>query len=88
MDIKVVGILCPRTERTYLNAQVAAGEWGFEDSVQLLTDIASITKLKIVSMPSVIINHKEKSSGRIPSLYELRTWIKEEIGQEVESLRN
>ncbi|MFI5253618.1 MAG: thioredoxin family protein [Bacteroidota bacterium] len=83
MDIKIIGISCPKTERTFLNAQVAAGEWGFEDQVQLITDINVITKYGIVHMPAVFINHKEKASGRIPSLYEMRKWIKDEIDQEV-----
>ena len=83
MDIKIVGISCLRTERTFLNAQVAAGEWGFEDEVQLVTDMNVISKFGIVHMPTVMINHKEKVSGRIPSLYELRKWIQEEIDEEV-----
>jgi hypothetical protein len=83
MNIKIVGIPCPKTERTFLNAQVAAGEWGFEDEVQLVTDINVISKFGIVHMPAVIINHKEKASGRIPSLYELRKWIQDEIDEEV-----
>lgn len=83
MDIKVVGILCPKTERAFLNAQAAAGEWGFEEEVELITDIDGILKFGTTHMPAVIINQKEKSAGRIPSLYELRKWIEEETDQEV-----
>jgi len=83
MDIKIVGISCPRTERTFLNAQAAAGEWGFEDQVELITDIGGISKFGITHMPAVLVNFKEKSAGRIPSLYELRTWIAQEMDQEV-----
>ena len=84
MQIQVIGILCPKTERTFLNAQVAAGEWGLTDDVQLISDIHEMTAVGIrIHTPTILVNRKEKWSGRIPSLFEFRTWIKEEMPVEV-----
>lgn len=83
MLVQVAGILCPKTERTFLNAQVAAGEWGLEEDAQLISDIDEMAALGIhIHTPTVLINGTEKCSGRIPSLYEFRKWIEDEIGVE------
>lgn len=79
MRIMILGIPCPKTERTFLHAQAAAGEWGLTDDVELVTDIAGMARFGVRHTPTVFVNEKEKSVGRIPSLFEFRTWIEEEI---------
>jgi hypothetical protein len=46
---------------------------------QKIKDIKEIAKYGLFGTPGLVINGKVKSSGRIPSLEEIKTWIQEEM---------
>lgn len=83
MDIKVIGWHSPKVQRTLMNAQAAAAEFPKKPNVLWVQDVRQIIGMGKVLMPTVLVNEKVKATGRIPSVYELATWIEEESGEEM-----
>ena len=79
MHIKIVGFPCARVEQTLINAHAAVGEFEMKLKVHWIGDILEVARMGGVSTPTVIVNEKLKSSGRIPSVYEIASWIEEEL---------
>ncbi|MGA2622884.1 MAG: thioredoxin family protein [Bacteroidota bacterium] len=78
MHIKIVGFPCARVEQTLMNAHAAVAEFEMKLEVHWVGDIYEVARMGGVSTPTVIVNEKLKSSGRIPSVYEIASWIEEE----------
>lgn len=81
MLVKIIGFPCARVEQTMINASAAAD---VEEKVEILrvSDIHQITRMGGIATPTVIMNERVKSSGRIPSVYEITGWIMEELAEE------
>lgn len=79
MKLTVIGFLSPRTEQALINARAAAGEFEERPRVYSINDLEGIARMGRVSTPTVLVNGKLKSSGHIPSVYEITTWIEEEL---------
>jgi len=82
MNVKVIGWKSGRTEQTIVNAEAALDEFEPEGRVEWVSDVYDMVKIGIVRTPAVIINDELKSAGRIPSVYELTTWMEEEMVKE------
>ena len=83
MKVKVVGWKGSRTEQTIVNAQAALDEFDTEANVEWINDVYDMAKIGIVRTPAVVINNDLKVAGRIPSVFELTTWIEEEMVKEI-----
>lgn len=83
MHIKVVGLSCPRINRTLINAQAAAAEFDERPEVSWVSDIHHIVEIGSKQSPAILVNDKLKLSGRIPSVYEITTWIEQELEEEI-----
>jgi len=81
MQIKVIGLRCARVEQVLINARAAASEFGSKLKILWVNDPYKITKMGNVLTPTILVNEKVKSSGRIPSVYEFTTWIEEGLTQ-------
>jgi protein-disulfide isomerase len=57
----------------------ALAELNVAADMQMVTDIKKIIEYKIAGTPGLVINGKVKCSGRIPSVSEIKNWIKEEL---------
>jgi predicted DsbA family dithiol-disulfide isomerase len=79
MQITVVGLSCPRIKRTLINAQAAAAEFDEHPEVSWINDLHHIVEIGTKQSPTILINDKVKLSGRIPSVYEITTWIEQEL---------
>ena len=78
MEIRILGPGCPRCGEVEKRTINALAELNVAADVQKVTDIKKIMEYKIFSTPGFVINGKVKSSGRIPSLDEIKRWIEEE----------
>jgi len=83
MQIKVIGWPCTKINRTLMNVQAAAAEFEKKPKVQWINDINKIAGMGALAIPTVLVNEKVKLSGRIPSLYEIKTWIEEGLEDEM-----
>lgn len=78
MEIRILGPGCPRCGEVEKRTINALAELNVSADVQKVTDIKKIAEYKIWATPALVINGKVKCSGRIPSLEEIKNWIKEE----------
>jgi small redox-active disulfide protein 2 len=79
MEIRVLGPGCPRCHEVEKRTMNALIELDVAADMQMVTDIKKIIEYKIAGTPGLVINGKVKCSGRIPSVSEIKNWIKEEL---------
>jgi len=79
MEIKILGTGCPRCNEVEKRIINALAELNVAADVQKVKNISAIAEYGILGTPGLIINGKIKSSGRIPTLEEIKTWIQEEM---------
>jgi small redox-active disulfide protein 2 len=78
MEIRILGTGCPRCDEVEKRTMNALVELNVAADVQKVKDINEIAKYGILGTPGLVINGKIKSSGRIPSMEEIKSWIKQE----------
>jgi small redox-active disulfide protein 2 len=79
MEIRILGPGCPRCGEVEKRTINALAELNVGANVQKITDIKKISEYRVFATPGLVINGKVKSSGRIPSLKEIKIWIQEEM---------
>jgi small redox-active disulfide protein 2 len=77
LDIKVLGMGCPRCRDLERRVRNALAETGLAADLEKVEDIQKIMTYRVMSTPSLVINGKVKSAGRIPSIDEIKNWLKE-----------
>lgn len=80
MKITILGPGCPRcfeVERRTINA---LAQMTIAADVEKVSDIQKIISYRIMSTPGLVIDGKVKCAGRIPSVDEIKTWIREAQG--------
>ena len=77
MEIKILGIGCPRCIRLEEVAREAAQELGVDATFTKVKNMNEIMQYPISSTPGLVINEKVVSSGRIPAKEEIMGWIQE-----------
>ena len=78
MEIKILGIGCPKCERLEQRTREAVAEAGVDAEIVKVTNMGKIMEYPIVSTPSLVINEQVKSSGRLPRKEEIVAWLKPE----------
>lgn len=78
MEIRILGIGCPRCDEVEKRTLNALAELNVAADVQKIKNINEIAKYGVFGTPGLVINGKVKSSGRIPALGEIKTWIQQE----------
>jgi small redox-active disulfide protein 2 len=76
MEIKILGMGCPKCHRLEELAREAAGDLGIEAMFTKVQDIDAIMAYEVASTPALVINEELKSSGRIPHKDEITEWIR------------
>ncbi|NIO49774.1 MAG: thioredoxin family protein [Candidatus Aminicenantes bacterium] len=79
MEIRILGPGCPRCGEVEMRTINCLAELNVSADVQKITDIKKIAEYKIMGTPGLVINGKVKCFGRIPSMNEIKGWIKEEL---------
>ena len=75
LNIKILGSGCPNCKRLEQLAREAVEILSIEAQVEKVTDYTAIMEYDILSTPGLVINEKVVSSGRIPSVAEITTWL-------------
>jgi small redox-active disulfide protein 2 len=78
MEIKILGTGCPRCNEVEKRTRDVLAKLNMAADVQKVKNINEIAAYGVFSTPGLVINGKVKSSGRIPSLEEIKTWLQEE----------
>ena len=79
MEIRILGTGCPRCNELEKRTINALAEMNVGADVQKVKDIKKISEYGVFLTPGLVINNKVKSSGRLPSPAEIKSWIQEEI---------
>ncbi|MGA2588040.1 MAG: thioredoxin family protein [Candidatus Aminicenantales bacterium] len=80
MDIKVLGPGCARCFELERKTLRAVDELGIAANVEKISDIQKIVAYRIMATPGLVIEGQVKCTGRIPSVDEIKTWIREAEG--------
>jgi small redox-active disulfide protein 2 len=78
MEIKILGMGCPRCDEVMKRTMNALVELNVAADVQKVKDIKEISSYGVLSTPGLVIDNTVKSQGRIPSVVEIKEWIQEE----------
>jgi small redox-active disulfide protein 2 len=80
MKIQILGTGCSKCKVLTANAEKAVKELALPVEIEKVTDIQEILKFRILTTPSLVIDGKVKSAGRLPSSEEIKTMLQEAGG--------
>jgi small redox-active disulfide protein 2 len=75
MRIEVCGPGCKRCHTTLKNVQDAVGELKVNAEVVYITDMKEMMNKGVMFTPAVIIDGTMKSSGKVPTVEEIKKWL-------------
>lgn len=75
MTVKILGSGCANCKKLEALAREAAASAGVAAEFIKVTDINAIMAYDLLSTPGLVIDEKLVSSGRVPTLAEIRQWI-------------
>jgi small redox-active disulfide protein 2 len=78
MKIEVLGVGCSRCEKLEQDIKGALAELGLEAEVVKVTDLEKISSYGVLMTPGLVINGKVYSSGKLPAMSALKSWIEDE----------
>ncbi len=76
MDIKVLGVGCARCRELEKRTKTALADLGVAAEVQKVTEIKDIMAFKVMGTPALVVDDRVVSSGRVPSVAEIKEWIR------------
>ncbi len=76
MKIKVYGPGCANCQNLEKNAKRAVKEIGLDVEIVQIQEIDQIMEAGIIATPGLAIDGEIKSMGRVPSVEEIKKWIK------------
>ena len=76
MEIKILGVGCPKCERMEKNVKKVIDDIGIQAEVEKVKDIEDMMEYGIMMTPALVINNETKCQGRIPSTQEIKSWLK------------
>lgn len=76
MIISILGTGCPKCKQLEANARKAVEELKIKAEIEKVTDIGEIVDYGVMSTPAIVINGEVKASGRIPTVEEIKKWLK------------
>jgi len=82
MKIEILGPGCYRCVETEANVRKALEGLGLKADVRHITDPREFARRGVMFTPAVIIDGEIKSSGRIPKVEEIRSWIEHHEGSQ------
>ncbi|MBI5688210.1 MAG: TM0996/MTH895 family glutaredoxin-like protein [Verrucomicrobia bacterium] len=77
MNLLVLGSGCAKCAKLYELTEQAAKELGVPYEINKVTDLQQILALRVMMTPALVVNGTVKLAGRLPSLDELKTILKQ-----------
>ena len=75
LTVKILGSGCANCKKLEAVAREAAATGHIEAEFLKVTDMQQIMAYDLLSTPGLVINEKVVSSGRIPTVAEVQSWL-------------
>ena len=75
MNIKILGIGCPKCRALEKRVRETVAEAGVTAVVEHVNDFKEIAGYGVLSTPAVVVDGEVKSVGKIPKKEEILTWL-------------
>lgn len=75
LTIKILGSGCTNCRKLEAVAREAAASANMQADFIKVTDMNAIMNYDVLSTPALVINEQVVSSGRIPTVAEVRSWL-------------
>jgi small redox-active disulfide protein 2 len=75
MEIKILGPGCTKCKQTERVVKDAVAESGATAAVEKVTAVMEIAGHGVFGTPAVVINGEVKSTGKIPSTQDVKSWL-------------
>jgi len=76
MIIKILGSGCPKCRLLEENARKAVDELKIKAEIEKVTDVGEIVDYGVMSTPAIVVDGEVKAYGRIPTVEEIKKWLK------------
>jgi small redox-active disulfide protein 2 len=76
MQIKILGMGCPKCERLERMARDAAASLGIEATFTKVKDLDAIMAYEVMNTPALVIDESVRSAGRLPRREEIEEWLR------------
>jgi small redox-active disulfide protein 2 len=76
MEIKILGMGCPKCNQLEELAREAAADLAVEATFTKVKDMDTIMAYKVLATPALVIDEEIKSAGRVPSKEEIVEWLR------------
>lgn len=71
--IKILGTGCRKCRQLVENAKAAADQLGADCEIEKITDLNQIMQHGVMMTPGLVIDDQVKSSGKVPSVEEIKS---------------
>ena len=75
LNVKILGTGCANCKKLEAVARQAIAEAGASAEVVKVTDMKDILAYDLMATPGLVVNERLVSSGRIPTVAEIRQWL-------------
>jgi len=76
MEIEILGTGCPKCKQLEANAKKAVDELKIKAEIEKVTGVGKIVDYGVMSTPAIVIKGEVKAYGRIPTVEEIKKWLK------------
>lgn len=76
MKIEILGMGCAKCKKVAMSAEQAVKEIGINAEVVKIEKIDEIMKYNVLMTPALVVDGEVKCSGKIPTVEEIKQWIK------------
>lgn len=74
--LKILGSGCPKCNKLEQNTIEAAAQLGLAFNIEHVKQVEEILKMGVMSTPALVLNDKVLSSGKLLSVEEIKTLLK------------
>ncbi|MBF4560358.1 TM0996/MTH895 family glutaredoxin-like protein [Pseudomonas sp. p50] len=75
LNVKILGSGCANCKKLEAVAREAAQNLNIQAEFEKITDMSKMMTYDILPTPALVINEKVVSSGKIPTVAEIQSWI-------------
>ena len=75
MEIKVLGMGCPKCETLEKNVRAAVEELGIDATIEKVKDMNKIVEYGVMQTPALVVDGEVKLMGKVPGVRELKQYL-------------